>query len=145
MPAPTNDLAPLAAATEGLPTPYAVVDLDAFDANSADMVERAHGLPIRIASKSLRCRTLMDRALASPPPVPSAAATLLVATEQLGPGFQGIMAYSLREAIWLARQGETDILLGYPSVDVGGLAQLDDPELAAPDRVDGGQSPTTSI
>ncbi len=72
MPASTYDLAPIAAATEGLPTPYAVVDLDAFDANKADMVERAHGLPIRIASKSLRCRTLMDRAWpVRPPPPPS--------------------------------------------------------------------------
>ena len=85
MPAPTKDLAPLAAATEGPPTPYAMVDLDAFDANTADMVERAHGLPIRIASKSLRCRTLMDRALAGPPPASSTDASFLAGAAPLGP------------------------------------------------------------
>ena len=35
MPASTLDLAPLATATAGLTTPFAVVDLDAFDANAA--------------------------------------------------------------------------------------------------------------
>src|SRR4029077_12961202 len=33
------------------PTPVMVVDLDAFDANAADLVRRAGGKPIRVASK----------------------------------------------------------------------------------------------
>ncbi|KXF54982.1 alanine racemase, partial [Rhodococcus sp. SC4] len=45
-------------------------------------------------------------------------------------GFRGIMAYSLREAIWLARHGADDILMGYPTADRGALAELAaDPEL----------------
>jgi D-serine deaminase-like pyridoxal phosphate-dependent protein len=40
------------------------------------------------------------------------------------PGFAGVMAYSVREAIWLARNGVRDILLGYPSVDRGALREL---------------------
>ncbi|HEU5485580.1 MAG TPA: hypothetical protein VFU98_11790, partial [Microlunatus sp.] len=113
MPAPSLDLAPLAAATEGLPTPYAVVDLDAFDANAVDMVDRAHGLPIRIASKSLRCRTLLDRALAGAPRPASAGGRFL--SPPAGPGFRGVLAYSLAEALWLARNGHADIVVGYPT------------------------------
>lgn len=119
-PAPL-DLGPLAAATAGLTTPYAVVDLDAFDANVTGMTERAHGLPIRIASKSLRCRTLMDRALAGTAGIGST-----------GPGFRGVLAYSLVEALWLARHGHSDVLVGYPTVDLDALTELvQDPELAA--------------
>ncbi|MCS6712625.1 amino acid deaminase/aldolase [Brachybacterium sp. EF45031] len=36
--------------------PVVVVDLDAFDANAGDLVRRAQGRPIRVASKSLRVR-----------------------------------------------------------------------------------------
>ena len=45
-------------------TPMVVIDLDAFDANAADLVRRAGGKPIRVASKSLRVPALVERALA---------------------------------------------------------------------------------
>ena len=129
VPAPTIDLAPLAAATTGLTTPFAVVDLDAFDANAASMTSRAHGLPIRIASKSLRCRTLMDRALAGVPPVSRGVGGFAAPTE---PGFRGVLAYSIVEALWLARHGHADVVVGYPTVDLEALTELgQDPELAA--------------
>lgn len=132
MPAPTKDLTPLATATEGLPTPYAVIDLDAFDANAADMTERAHGLPIRIASKSLRCRALLDRALAGPAPAAEPDGSLPIPTVRPGPGFRGVLAYALREAIWLVRGGHTDVVVGYPTVDLDALTDLSQhPELAA--------------
>ena len=67
----------------GLDAPIAVVDLEAFDANALDMVRRAGGTPIRVASKSVRCRELLRRVLAVP-------------------GYAGVLAYSLREALWLA-------------------------------------------
>ena len=70
-------------ATAALDPPLAVVDLDAFDANAADLVRRAAGKPIRVASKSVRCRALLRRALA-------------------GPGFAGVLAFTLPEALWLA-------------------------------------------
>ena len=38
-------------ATAGLDPPLAVVDLAAFDHNAADLVRRAAGRPIRVASK----------------------------------------------------------------------------------------------
>ncbi|WP_422772873.1 amino acid deaminase/aldolase [Plantactinospora sp. WMMC1484] len=101
-------------ATAHLDPPLAVVDLDAFDANATALVGRAGGKPVRIASKSLRCRALLDRALARP-------------------GWQGVMTYTLAEAIWLVRGGVTDdALVGYPTADRQALAQLAaEPELAA--------------
>ena len=42
------------------------------------------------------------------------------------------MAYSLREALWLHRNGIRDILLGYPSADRSALADL----AADPDAVE---------
>ena len=67
-------------------TPMVVVDLDAFDANAADLARRAAGKPVRVASKSLRVPALVRRALAAP-------------------GFAGVLAYSLREALWLVARG----------------------------------------
>ena len=43
-----------------LPTPTMVVDLDAFDANADDLVRRAGGKPVRVASKSLRIPALVQ-------------------------------------------------------------------------------------
>jgi len=93
-------------ATAHLDPPFAVVDLDAFDANATDLVRRAGGLPIRVASKSIRCRRLVERVLARP-------------------GFAGVMAYSLAEALWLVGEGVTrDVLVGYPSADREALRKL---------------------
>ncbi|MFD7625866.1 amino acid deaminase/aldolase [Streptomyces sp. NPDC059851] len=100
-------------ATAHLDAPLAVVDLDAFDANADDLVQRAGGKPIRVASKSVRCRALLERVLARP-------------------GFAGIMSYTLAESVWLARSGFEDVLLAYPSADRAGFAELaGDPKLAA--------------
>ena len=41
-------------ATADLDPPFAVVDLDAFDRNAHDLARRATGVPIRVASKSVR-------------------------------------------------------------------------------------------
>jgi D-serine deaminase-like pyridoxal phosphate-dependent protein len=91
-----------ARATAGLPAPLVAVDLDAFDANADDLVRRAGGLPIRVASKSVRCRTLLDRVLARP-------------------GFAGVMAYAVPEAVWLVGTGVRDVFVAYPSVDEAAL------------------------
>ena len=106
-----TDLHALTAATAHLDPPLAALDLAALDANAADLVRRAGGKPVRVASKSVRCRWVLDRALALP-------------------GVRGVMAYSLREAAWLVRNGATDVLMGYPSVDRAALAELADPALA---------------
>ncbi|MFE2927290.1 amino acid deaminase/aldolase [Streptomyces goshikiensis] len=100
-------------ATAHLDAPLAIVDLDAFDANADDLVRRAGGKPVRVASKSVRCRALLERVLARP-------------------GFAGIMSYTLAESLWLARSGFEDVLLAYPSADRAGFAELaGDPKLAA--------------
>ena len=41
---------------EGVDAPFALVDLDAMWSNAAEMLARARGTPIRVASKSVRCR-----------------------------------------------------------------------------------------
>ena len=96
----------VAKAGTALPTPVFVVDLDAFDANAEDLVRRAGGLPVRVASKSLRVPALIARALAHP-------------------GFHGVLAYTLREALWLYREGICDdIVIAYPTVDRAAIADL---------------------
>jgi D-serine deaminase-like pyridoxal phosphate-dependent protein len=101
-------------ATRGLETPVAAVDLTAFDANAAALSIRSAGKAIRVASKSVRVRALLERVLARP-------------------GWSGVMAYTLPEAIWLVRSGVTDdVLVAYPSVDRTAIAELAaDPQLAA--------------
>jgi D-serine deaminase-like pyridoxal phosphate-dependent protein len=103
-------MAQLARATEHLDPPFAVVDLDAFDANAAELARRTGGrATIRLASKSLRCRDLIRRA----------------AQRQ---GYHGILAFTLPEALWLA-EDHADVVVGYPTADRTALKQL-----AADDR-----------
>ncbi|MGV9264012.1 amino acid deaminase/aldolase [Kitasatospora sp. NPDC003701] len=112
-PSPAADRARYDRATAHLDGPVAVVDLAAFDANAADLVRRAAGKPIRVASKSVRCRALLERVLATD-------------------GFAGVMSFTLDESLWLARGGVGDVLLAYPSADRAGFAELTaDPALAA--------------
>jgi D-serine deaminase-like pyridoxal phosphate-dependent protein len=104
----------LDAATAALDPAFAVVDLVAFDANAAALEKAAAGTPIRVASKSVRCRDLVRRVLDRP-------------------GWQGVMAYTVPEAIWLVRGGTSDdVLVAYPSTHRAGLRELaTDPALAA--------------
>ena len=50
--------------TSELDPPFAVVDLGAFRRNADDLVQRAGGTPIRVAAKSVRCRSLLTETLA---------------------------------------------------------------------------------
>jgi D-serine deaminase-like pyridoxal phosphate-dependent protein len=98
--------------TVGLDAPYAVIDLAAFRRNADDLVRRAAGTPIRIASKSVRCRALIAAALQRP-------------------GFRGVMSYALPEALWLARNGVDDILIGYPTTHRSAIRELSGDPAAA--------------
>ncbi|MFT2017121.1 amino acid deaminase/aldolase [Streptomyces sp. 796.1] len=110
---PSIERARLNRATAHLDAPFAVVDLQAFDANARDLVRRARGKPIRVASKSVRCRALLARALRQD-------------------GFAGVLSFTLAESLWLARCGFEDVLLAYPSADRAGYAELTgDRDLAA--------------
>jgi D-serine deaminase-like pyridoxal phosphate-dependent protein len=101
-------------ATGHLDPPLAVIDLTGLDANAAALADRSAGKSIRMASKSVRCRALLHRVLARP-------------------GWHGVMAYTLPEAVWLVRGGVSrDVLVAYPTADRRTLAELAaDPELAA--------------
>jgi D-serine deaminase-like pyridoxal phosphate-dependent protein len=101
-----DDLLRYDAATAHLEPPFAVVDLAAMRANAETMRLRAAGKPIRLASKSVRCRELIGQVLRMD-------------------GFRGILAFTLPEALWLAEQGVSDqIMVGYPTADRTALAQL---------------------
>jgi D-serine deaminase-like pyridoxal phosphate-dependent protein len=92
-------------ATADLQAPFAVVDLDAMWANAGDLIRRATPKPIRLASKSLRCRALQERVLARP-------------------GFAGTLAFTLPEALWLASHGAEDLVVAYPTADRRALRAL---------------------
>lgn len=79
--------------------PFAFVDLDALWSNADEMLGRAGRLPIRVASKSVRIRSLLRQILSS------------------NDRFQGLMTFTLGESLWLAENDFTDILLAYPTAD----------------------------
>ena len=85
--------------------PFALIDLDALWSNAEQMLGRAAGKPIRVASKSVRCRPLLETMLARD-------------------GFRGLMTFTLPESLWLHEHGFDDLLLAYPSADRGALAEL---------------------
>lgn len=85
--------------------PVGVIDLDAFDYNAAQMPTRAGGLPIRVASKSIRSVAALRRALEHE-------------------GYRGILAYSVPEALHLVGEGFRDIVVAYPSVNRQALREL---------------------
>ncbi|HUH80279.1 MAG TPA: amino acid deaminase/aldolase [Solirubrobacteraceae bacterium] len=99
-------LARYSQAFAGLEAPFAFVDLDALHLNALQMLERAAGKPIRLASKSLRCRgmqrLLLDRYA----------------------GLEGQLTYTLPETLWLDGAGFENLLLAYPSVDRTALLAL---------------------
>ncbi len=107
----------------GVQAPFAFVDLDALWANAADMLRRSRGKPIRIASKRIRSRPMIERLL------------------DLDPGFQGALTSTLPETIWLWERGLRDLVLAYPTADRAALTRLaritsEDPEQAPVVMVD---------
>ena len=99
---------------EGFEAPFAFVDLDALDANADAMLARAGGKPIRVASKSVRCRAVLERVAAR------------------GAGFQGVLCFTVPEALMLAEAGHRDLLVAYPSADRQAISRLAELEAAEP-------------
>ncbi|MCK8614364.1 alanine racemase [Gordonia sp. C13] len=96
----------------GLDAPVLALDRAALEHNAADLLRRSAGVPIRIASKSLRVRSV-------------------IADLAGRPGFHGVLAYDLAEAHWLATTSDIDdILIGYPSVRREALAAFVSDEAA---------------
>jgi D-serine deaminase-like pyridoxal phosphate-dependent protein len=107
---------PVAAASEvheryerafaGIQPPFAFVDLDAVWSNAADMLRRAGGKQIRIASEAIRCRPILRRLL------------------DLDPAFDGVLTYTAAETLWLWEQGLRDLVLAHPTTDIACLTRL---------------------
>lgn len=91
-------------ATSELPAPVVALSLAALSRNAHDLTRRAGGIPVRVASKSVRVRGVLDAVLALP-------------------GFRGVLAYTLAEALWLAETID-DVVVGYPTADRGAIARL---------------------
>lgn len=98
-------------ALEGVSGPVAALNTEALRYNALDMLVRSAGVPIRVASKSVRVREVID-------------ATLTLQ------GYQGILAFTLPEALWLAETHD-DVVLGYPTTDRAAIAALAADERAA--------------
>ena len=94
----------LTAATRHLDAPVGTLHLGALRHNARDMTRRAAGTPIRIASKSLRVRSVIEALLAQP-------------------GYHGVLAYTLSEALWLADTVD-DIVVGYPTAERDAIGRL---------------------
>ncbi|TAM92078.1 MAG: amino acid deaminase/aldolase, partial [Jatrophihabitans sp.] len=105
----------MSAATSALEPPFAVVDRRALQANAAALVRRAAGKPVRVASKSVRCREITRAVLALP-------------------GYRGVLALTLPEALWLADGADglaDDVVVAYPSVHRAALHRLGNDEALA--------------
>jgi D-serine deaminase-like pyridoxal phosphate-dependent protein len=76
--------------------PFAYVDMDLLAENVRQVVARAGGKNVRLASKSIRSVAIIKH---------------LLAAES---SFQGIMCFSGQEAVYLSQQGLRDLLMGYP-------------------------------
>jgi D-serine deaminase-like pyridoxal phosphate-dependent protein len=88
--------------------PFAYLDLDLLEQNIRQVVARADGKRVRLASKSLRSVAVIQRILAS------------------DACFHGIMCYTAHEAVFLASHGFADLLIGYPAwneQDIGAVAR----------------------
>ena len=77
--------------------PLAYVDREALETNVQRARFRAGGTPIRVATKSVRSRPVLEWLLDHE-------------------GLEGLMCYSGHEAAWLADEGFDDLLVAYPVV-----------------------------
>ena len=102
----------LTAATAHLDAPVGALHLGALRHNALDMLRRANGTPIRVASKSVRARQVVEALLRMP-------------------GYHGVLAYTLAEALWLADTVD-DLVVGYPTAERRSIRRLaNDPDLAS--------------
>lgn len=79
--------------------PLAFVDFDLLDINIQSILKRSGDKPIRLASKSIRCKAVLEHIFKS------------------DKRFQGVMCFTAGEASWLADNGFDDLLIGYPCMN----------------------------
>ncbi|ROR64841.1 alanine racemase [Agrococcus jenensis] len=92
------------AATAELDGPFAALSLEALAHNARSMLTRAAGTRLRVATKSVRSRPVLEAVLRMP-------------------GFHGVLAATLPEGLWLSATID-DVLVGYPTVDRAALRAL---------------------
>ncbi len=78
--------------------PALVLDLDYFEENLDNVLKKANGKKIRMASKSLRSVEIIKRVL------------------RKDSQFEGILCFSIEEAIFLADKGFDNLLVAYPGL-----------------------------
>lgn len=90
----------------GLRLPLAFVDLDKFDRNIeyVSQTQRISGKTIRIATKSLRCVSLIKRIF-----------------DLGGESFRGCLGFTVEEAAHLIDHGLDDVVVAYPTVQTSDL------------------------
>lgn len=86
--------------------PALVLDLDYFEENLENVLKRANGKKIRMASKSLRSVEIIKRVL------------------KKDPQFEGILCYSIEEALFLSDNGLDNLLVAYPGLQKDDLTQV---------------------
>jgi D-serine deaminase-like pyridoxal phosphate-dependent protein len=96
-------------ALKGERLPTAFVDLDAFDRN-IDVhlnILQGRGTPLRVASKSVRCVSLLRRIM-----------------ERGGAAVRGVLCFAIPEAEFLAGHGFDDFLMAYPVFQASDLERV---------------------
>ncbi|MDH5581565.1 MAG: alanine racemase, partial [Bdellovibrionales bacterium] len=83
--------------------PALILDKDNLNKNINDIALRADRLKIRIASKSVRCLTLLKYVLES------------------SSKYQGILCFSAEEAVFLSQNGLDDLVIAYPTSQLKAL------------------------
>lgn len=84
-------------AFKGVSKPFSFLDLELFEENIQALLKRAGSKTLRVASKSIRCASVLQRILVSSPRI------------------QGILGYSPKESLFLSQKGFDDIVIGYPT------------------------------
>lgn len=102
----TYDYAYYREIVKGHSFPLAVVDMDLLDKNIDLLQQQAGETQIRIASKSVRCRYLLDY------------------IKNKLDHCAGIMTYHGREALWLSRYADDHYLIGYPVADKNTIQEI---------------------
>lgn len=78
--------------------PALVLDLDFLEENLESVLKKANGKKIRMASKSIRSVEIIKKVL------------------KKSPQFEGVLCYSIEEAIFLAEKGLDNLLVAYPGI-----------------------------
>jgi D-serine deaminase-like pyridoxal phosphate-dependent protein len=99
-----------------LEPPFAWVDLEALELNARDMLAMGAGKPIRVASKSVRSRSILRRVL------------------DLDQGFRGLLTFTLPESLWLFEHGFRDLVCAYPTADRTAIRRLGELSKAEPEH-----------